>query len=165
MKKGFTLIELLIVIAIIGVLSSVVIAFLGQARAKARNARRVMEMKSFITALNLYYDQFGQYPNGVNNATCWGWDVSTDGGFVPALRTNGFLPSDLVDPSGASGCYGYFYYRYPVGNCGSTKAFYVLENRSMEGYSATNPYPSSPGWTVGACSWAADAAYVTGAYE
>ncbi len=48
-KKGFTLIELLIVIAIIGVLSSVVLANLSQSRNKARLAKAFATMKNINT--------------------------------------------------------------------------------------------------------------------
>lgn len=61
-NAGFTLIELLVVIAIIGVLASVVLASLNSARAKARDARRLAEIKQIQTALELIYDQTGAYP-------------------------------------------------------------------------------------------------------
>lgn len=61
-KKGFTLIELLVVIAIIGVLSTLAIVALGAARTKARNVKRVADIKQIGTALELYYSDNGNYP-------------------------------------------------------------------------------------------------------
>ena len=58
-KAGFTLIELLVVIAIISLLASVVMASLNSARSKARDARRVSDVKQFQLALGLYYDKYG----------------------------------------------------------------------------------------------------------
>lgn len=61
-KKGFTLIELLVVVAIIGLLSSVVLASLDKARAKARDAKRITDMKAMKLALELYYEDKKSYP-------------------------------------------------------------------------------------------------------
>jgi len=60
-KTGFTLIELLVVIAIIGLLSSVVLASLRPARAKARDARRTLDIKQMQIVLELYYDDNKSY--------------------------------------------------------------------------------------------------------
>ena len=60
--RGFTLIELLVVISIIGLLSSIILASLNSARAKARDARRVSDLKQVAIALALFYDDHGSYP-------------------------------------------------------------------------------------------------------
>ena len=63
-KYGFTLIELLVVIAIIGLLASVVLAALNSARGKARDTERIQSLDAFRTALEIYYSDYGKYPNG-----------------------------------------------------------------------------------------------------
>jgi len=52
-KKGFTLIELLIVIAIIGILASIVLVSLNGARQKAQYSKALTEMKGIEKALQV----------------------------------------------------------------------------------------------------------------
>ncbi|WKZ24398.1 MAG: prepilin-type N-terminal cleavage/methylation domain-containing protein [Patescibacteria group bacterium] len=65
-KKAFTLIELLVVIAIIGVLSTLVIVSLGDSRAKARDSKRLNDLKAMANALELYYANNNSYPQAAN---------------------------------------------------------------------------------------------------
>jgi uncharacterized protein (TIGR02145 family)/prepilin-type N-terminal cleavage/methylation domain-containing protein len=60
--QAFTLIELLVVIAIIGILATVSIVALNNARAKSRDAKRVADVKNIQTALALYYNDKKEYP-------------------------------------------------------------------------------------------------------
>ena len=52
-QRGFTLIELLVVIAIIGLLSTMAVVSLNSARGKARDARRVSDVKQLSTILEM----------------------------------------------------------------------------------------------------------------
>jgi len=61
-REAFTLIELLVVIAIIGLLSTLSVVALNTARARARDAKRVADVKEIQTALEMYYNDAGQYP-------------------------------------------------------------------------------------------------------
>lgn len=61
-KKGFTLIELLVVIAIIGLLATLAVVALQNARQKSRDAKRVSDIKQLQTALDLYYSDNTTYP-------------------------------------------------------------------------------------------------------
>jgi prepilin-type N-terminal cleavage/methylation domain-containing protein len=62
-SKGFTLIELLVVVAIIGILATVVLSSLSSARESARDAKRLNDVKTIQTALEMYAnDNGGRYP-------------------------------------------------------------------------------------------------------
>ncbi len=59
---GFTLIELLIVIAIIGILSTLLMANFIGVRQRARDAQRKSDIRQMQSALELYRSDTGQYP-------------------------------------------------------------------------------------------------------
>lgn len=80
LRAGFTLIEILVVIAIIGILSSVIIASLNTARERARNASYLVQIREYQKALALYYTNQGSYPGtsawgcigtGFPGGVCW----------------------------------------------------------------------------------------------
>lgn len=73
-KKGFTLIEMLIVIAIIGILSSIVLVGLGPVQRRGRDARRISDLRQVQNALELYFNKCGYYPGGAQPAaSCTGF--------------------------------------------------------------------------------------------
>jgi len=94
-QRGFTLIELLVVIAIIGLLSSVVLASLNTARLKARDARRLSDLRQIQIAFELYFDDNNQYPpqSGGNNG-----NIGEGAGIDTALAP--YMPVVPMDPLG-----------------------------------------------------------------
>ena len=66
--RGFTLIELLVVIAIIGLLSTVIAAPITEARKKGRDAKKIADVRSLITAIGIYADDHaGAYPPSIED--------------------------------------------------------------------------------------------------
>jgi type IV pilus assembly protein PilA len=63
-QTGFTLIELLVIIAIIAFISALVFVYLANARVKSRDAKRVAEVKTMMTALEQFFSECGRYPTG-----------------------------------------------------------------------------------------------------
>ena len=125
---GFTLIELLVVIAIIGLLSSVVLASLNGARMKARDVKRIADIRSLQIALESYYNDFGYYPYV-------GWESSKDatwqtGGLANALRL--YISNLHTDPVNDGekpnlGSYSYAYYSVAyLSYSGQTQQWYMI---------------------------------------
>lgn len=71
---GFTLIELLVVIAIIGILAAVVLSVVSSARVKARDQRRLKDIDTIQSVIEVYYRDNGHYPitSCTNNSGCTG---------------------------------------------------------------------------------------------
>ncbi len=97
-QKGFTLVELLVVIAIIGILATLLLLQLGVARQRARDAKRIVDISQTRTAVELYFDDNGQYPQ-VATFTALGALL------IPKYMTN--LPADPLNTGNYSYNYAY----------------------------------------------------------
>ncbi|OGF27180.1 hypothetical protein A2331_00370 [Candidatus Falkowbacteria bacterium RIFOXYB2_FULL_34_18] len=109
-KKGFTLIELLVVIAIIGLLSTLAVVSLNNARLKSRDARRLADVKQMQTALELFFTDCNAYPNAAD----WGTGSirgGTAGGNCAAGGSTVYLGQIPTNPSPMTdgGCAGVDY--------------------------------------------------------
>lgn len=92
-SKGFTLIELLVVIAIIGILATIVLVSLNSARQKARDTRRIGDLRQVALALEMYYDDNASYPS-VTGCTASNWSST----MATALEGGGYMTAVPDDP-------------------------------------------------------------------
>ena len=121
-KKGFTLIELLVVIAIIGLLSALSILALGSARARARDAKRVADVKQMQTALEMYYNDMNDYPAVASMSPTSTTNVgvyTTNGTYMRAIPA----PPTVTDGSACPSTQAW--YTYTKTNTGATATYTI----------------------------------------
>lgn len=93
MKKAFTLIEVLIVIAIIGILATIVLVSLKLAEESAYFSKAKEELNSMASALAMYKDDNDQYPDDVSRDMPPGAEVYLSGDLWP----DGPWPGSIYD--------------------------------------------------------------------
>lgn len=146
-RNGFTLIELLVVIAIIAILSTIVMTGLSSARAKARDAKRVADIKNIQLALSLYYTDNNMYPTNIYSTS----------GTAPA---NGLSPTYMpvvpTDPQNGTN-YSYMPYRLSGGsacNASNPPVIYYLGALMEDSTNSalTSDVDTAPGASYAVCT-------------
>lgn len=88
--RGFTLLELLIVIAIIGLLTSITLGAVTVARQKARDAKRMDDLHQVAVSLESYFNEHNNTYPSTNGA--W-WGTCSDYGLHDVTGSNGWVPN------------------------------------------------------------------------
>ncbi len=101
-KKGFTLVELMLVIAIIGILASILFIGLGKVRQSARMTTFKQNMRGIVTAYTACHDAGGDIVGGNLAPTTQAGEKAT--GIAPCAP-----PSDISNLPVTSNCDGQNY--------------------------------------------------------
>ncbi len=146
-QSGFTLIELLVVMTIIGLLASLIVVGLANARAKARDAKRKQDLVQLAKGLELYYNTNSSYPStsgawqglpvGGTNCGAAAYSVTGATGYIPNFAPT-FLGTLPVDPKASTTtgdtCAGYVYW--------SNGTEYKIISNSVNGRGGPETFPT-----------------------
>jgi prepilin-type N-terminal cleavage/methylation domain-containing protein len=153
-NKAFTLIELMVVIAIIGILASIILASVSKARSQGRDGVRKQNLSQLSLVLETYYDANGHYPISTCISSPW-WGCWGSAGETRLLSAT-YIPTMPQDPSfvdngGACDSKGSYLYAYYSDNGQRYILATALENPPAS--SDPNSYTGNYGCTAFA-NWA-----------
>ncbi len=122
-RRGFTIIELVLVVAIIGILATIILAGLSTNQRTKRDAKRLADIRQLQAAIQLYYNAHNKFPatptdddcisradttKGLGNTNC---AVLSDAGFTSAASSSGVIYMANIpknpQPNGNLGGYQY----------------------------------------------------------
>lgn len=130
-QKGFTLVELLIVVAIIGILASLLTANFIGVRQRSRDAQRKSDLRQMQSGLELYRSDQGSYPTIIPNCS--------NALMTPNCSTSTYIQKVPVDPRGTSYTYSSNGTTYSIIAC--------LENGNDSEKDSSNANPPCDGTT------------------
>lgn len=101
MKRAFTLLELLVVIAIMGLIASLTMISIRNARARSRDTARIANIDTLKKSLELYFNIKGEYPNswGITNDCSGGASFSNSLNPLIAEKVLNEIPHDPAYPN------------------------------------------------------------------
>ena len=144
-SRGFSLLELLVVISILAVLVTVVTLNLSYSQAQTRDTKRQASLVEVQTALALYKNKYGRYPEACRGPTTgtnvrWSGQLNTSYAcagsstqYIIGLAPE-FIPRLPVDPKAVSNTQGYV---YTVNSDGSVYKFMSINSVEAETISNT----------------------------
>ncbi len=149
-SRGFTLLEILIVIAIVGILSGILMVGFKDARMKARNAKRIADIRNYISIFSSWTASSYEFPDPGSTSwiclgdykdnRCWrdGTSISENSAFNNLLADWSPLPTDETLICGynnnENNCYEGYIYRCTVrtgGLCTSIDVRWFLEGKNQ----------------------------------
>ena len=101
-EKGFTLLELLVVIGIIGLLASILVVNLTSTRKRARDTKRIADVRNLQTASEDFYGKNGKYPATIGELVT--------GQQIPVWPLDPLAPTGTVCTGNSDLCYWYSNY-------------------------------------------------------
>lgn len=134
-KFGFTLVELLVVMAILGILITVIAGGFRSAQARGRDAQRKSDLKQIAQSMELFFSDYGRYPDDLGGRVL-GCPYLAGGGSPCTWGENEFTDQKTIYfkilPKDPTSSQDYYYRIVPGSNSQKYQLFARLENTQDE---------------------------------